>query len=366
MKNRDFVTSYGLFCTIIISVVGVGIFSYPGELTSAVENNGWILTLISGFIAYGLAYIIYKSVQINNFDKFHTIMKNNFGKILGVVFTIIFAGYTTFFIALGMRDFVEVIKMYLLEKTPTEILLVVTILAGSYLVRGEIGSLIKFNEVAFWIMFLPMILILILTLNNIDFTNIFPLLSTKPMNYAKGLSAAAYSFAGFQIIYLVLPFVKNKIGMSKTLFKSMGFITIFYIIIVMFCISVFSINQTKVLLWPTITMIKSINIPGAFIERWEGVVMTMWIVFYFTNFVNLYYFSSDLIKDIFGLKDIKLGIAIVTPFIYITAMYPDNVADLFDISRLNSIIYNLYSLVIIPLMLFLVHKLRKRKSKEVI
>lgn len=366
MNSKNFITSYGIFCTIVLSVIGVGIFSYPNELANTVGNNEWIVTLVSGFIAYLSSYIIYKSIKINNFDKFHVMMKNNFGKIIGFIFSLVFILYNIVFIAFGMRDFVEVIKMYLLEKTPTEILIIITILTGTYLIRGEIESLIKFNEVAFWIMFIPMCIVLILTINNLNLKNIFPIFSTKPMNYMRAFNSAIYSFSGFTIIYLILPFVKNRTGINKAVFKSMGFITAFYIIITIFCISFFSINQTKILLWPTTTMIQSINIPGAFIERWEGIMMSLWTIFYFTNFINFYFLSSDLVKDVLGLKDIKLAITIVAPIIYIAALYPQNVSELYDLSRFNIIIYNLYSVVILPLILFLVHKFKRNETKEVL
>ncbi|MCS4454255.1 GerAB/ArcD/ProY family transporter [Clostridium botulinum] len=42
----------------------------------------------------------------------------------------------------------------------------------------------------------------------------------------------------------------------------------------------FSTEQVKLMLWPGITMIKSIDIPGTFIERWEGIIMAIWTLFF--------------------------------------------------------------------------------------
>ncbi len=363
MNNRNFITQYGLFSTIVVTVIGIGIFSYPRELAATVGNDGWIVTLVGGAIAYGLAYFTYKIVKINNFNRFHNLMENNFGKILGGIFSIIFVAYSTFSMSIGMRSFVEVIKMYLLEKTPTEFLIIVTILTGSYLIRGEIDNLVKFNEITFGIMFLPIILVLILTLNNLDFTNILPVLDNKPINYINGLNTAIYSFTGFELMYLFLPYVKSKKEVNKCILKSISFLTVFYVIIVVFCIAIFSKAQTETLIWPTITMVKSINIPGAFIERWEGVVMSMWVIFYFTTFVNYYYFSADIIKDVFRLKDIKLSMLIIIPFIYVIAMYPENILELYDIGKAGTRIFTLYVLVILPLMLLLMNKLRGKQKR---
>lgn len=364
MSDKKFITPYSLFTTVVVTIVGVGIFSYPRELATNVGTDGWIVTIISGVISYLLIYIAYKAIRNNNYNKFYYIVENNFGKVIGAILALIFIVYNIFSIAVGMRIFIEVIKMYLLQKTPTEFLLLITILVGSYLIRGELDTLVKFNEVSFWIMFLPIILILLFTLNRTDFTNIFPILNNSPYDYIRTIRTSMFSFGGIQVIYMLLPFMRDKKEIPRTALRSIAFVTIFYVIIVIFTLAVFTKSQTKILLWPTITMIKSTSIPGAFIERWEGIVMALWVIFYFTTFVNAYYLSADIVKDMFNLGDIKLSSMLLVPFIYLIALYPENIAELYDInSKVTPLLYA-YSLVILPLMLILRRPSRKRVVEE--
>lgn len=364
MKDKEFITPYGLFTTIVVTVVGVGIFSYPRELAAEVGTDGWIITIVSGIISYLLVWMVYKAVKNNDYNKFYGIVEKNFGKIVGGILALIFVIYNIFSISIGMRIFIEVIKMYLLQKTPTEFLLLVTILVGSYLIRGEIDTVVRFNEISFWIMFVPIILILLFTLNRTDFTNIFPMFSSSPYDYIKAIRTSIFSFGGIQIVYMLLPFMKNKKVIKKTAIKSIAFVTIFYVIIVIFTLAVFTKSQTKILLWPTITMIKSISIPGTFIERWEGVVMALWIIFYFTTFVNGYYLSADIVKDMFKLSDVKISSVLIVPCIYLIALYPKNIAEVYDINSIISPPLFLYSLVILPLILILRRPSKKRAVEE--
>jgi hypothetical protein len=46
MNDKEFVTPYGLFASIIVTVIGVGVFSLPREVTTNVGTDGWIVTLI--------------------------------------------------------------------------------------------------------------------------------------------------------------------------------------------------------------------------------------------------------------------------------------------------------------------------------
>lgn len=363
MKDKEFITSYGLFSTIVVTVIGVGVFSLPREMVTNASTDGWIVTLISGVISYLLIYIAIKGMQNNNYNKLHYILRFNFGKLIGSILALIFITYNIFAISIGMRVFIEVIKMYLLQKTPTEFLILVTILTGIYIIRGEIGNLVKFNEISFWIMFIPIIVVLLLTLNRTDFTNIFPILNNTSDKYVKALKTTFYSFGGIEVVYLMIPFMKNKKSIAKVAAKSITFISIFYAVMVVFCLAVFAKEQTKTLLWPTITLIKSINIPGAFVERWEGVVMALWVIFYFTTFINGYYLSADVFKDMFKLHDIKISSAFMVPFIYAIALYPENIAEVYDISSSVLPYLQIFSLIILPLLLF-IRKPSRKSLKE--
>ncbi len=58
------------------------------------------------------------------------------------------------------------------------------------------------------------------------------------------------------------------------------------------------------MLWPGITMIKSIDIPGTFIERWEGIIMAIWTLFFLLH-LPIYIIFSRYIKNMLHIDDIK-------------------------------------------------------------
>lgn len=359
MQNNKAINAYGLFSTIVVAVVGVGIFSYPRELAIFVGNDGWIIALLAGLLSYLLLYAVYKVSFVNNFRELPEILNNNFGKVLGRIIAIIFMLYSLIPICVGMRIFIEVVKMYLLDKTPTEFLIIITILTGTYLIRGGLNSLIRFNEISFWMMFIPLTVVFIFCLSEADFTNLLPILNHKPEDYIKALQTGIYSFAGYEIAYFLFPLMQDKKVIKASLKKSMIFITIFYVITIILCIAVFTKTGLQKILWPTITMIKSINIEGSFIERWEGVVMALWIIFYFTTFVNSYYFSNKILDSVLNIKDIKITTLFSAPVIYILTLYPQDISDVYNM--LTGIIPYLFliNMIILPVVLLLISSTKK-------
>lgn len=364
MKSRGFVSKYGLAATIIVTIAGVGVFSYPSQMTKEVGTDSWFVTIFAGIIVFLLLALLYKAVLKYDNISFYNMLEKALGKVMSKVFGIIFCIYFIFIVALGMRIFTEVIKMYLLEKTPTEFILLAMIFTGLYLVRGEISALVKFNEIAFPAMFIPIIIILLFSTRGGEITNILPILRAKPNEYLRALASTTYTFAGFEIAYLILPYMEDKDGIRKTFFKSIAFITLFYMLVTILCLMFFAKEHTKELLWPTITLIRAIVIQGAFVERWEGVVMALWVLFYYTTFVNMYYFAGDIIKNAFCLYDIKLSSIILSPIIYIVALYPQNIAEVYDISDKATSILSIFSFIVLPLTLLYFGKSRKKGEKK--
>jgi len=362
MREKKIIGDFGLFTTISVAIVGVGIFSCPREVIDKVGSDAWIVTLVAGVIICLLLQLIYTVMMKNNFEDLTNILQNTFGRILGGVFAITFAMYSIYIVSLGMREFVEVIKLYLLRRTPTEFILMTTILTGTYLVRGEIGDLVKFNEISFWLMFVPAFTVLIFTAVNADFTNLLPVLNNKPMDYLSSSKYILFCFGGIEIAYLIIPYLKNKNNSSRILRKSIMFVTFFYLVVMILVLAVFSKSQSKILLWPTITMIQSLEISGTFIENWEGIVMAFWIFFYFTTFVNTYFFSGEIVKNVFKLKDIKLSSLLLMPIIYVVALYPDNIAQLYTLQFGTTpvLLIAIFLFVILPILILLVGKNRER------
>lgn len=366
MNSNENIKSYGLFSSLAVTTVGVGIFSYPRQLATAVGNEGWIVTIVAGLIFMPLVYLIYKISYYNDFQDFHIIIFNCFGRILGFIILLIFSFYMIFLVSLQMRSFVEVIKMYLLEKTPTEFLIIGTILVASHVVRSGERSIIKFNEIAFWIMFLPIAFMFLALIPISDFTNMLPVFQKPIDNYTKGLFSSLVSFAGFEILFFIMPIFGEKKKIYKTSVKAITFIMIFYVLIVIFTLAVFGESQLKIVLWPTITMVTAIDLPGTFVERWEGVVMALWILFYLTTFINYYYFSSHILTKIIKVRNVKISSVLIIPLIYVLALYPNNINELYEIGGkyLNPLI--VFCVVILPIFLFIISAIKfNRKGRSV-
>jgi len=280
MNKKYNICNFGLFTSIIVTVIGIGIFSYPRGIVTLVENDAVLVTIIAGLINIALLIYIEGAVKLNNYQELSLILKNNFGKVICNIILLIFSAYFIIVIALGVRTFAAVVKMYLLIKTPIEFIIITIILTGSYHLRKGIENVIGFNEAIFWIMFIPTAFLLIFPIKEAHFSNLLPVFTSSPLNLFKAILTSVYSFAGFEIVYFLLPYMKEKKSIKKVSIYSMVFITLFYTAVLVMVLAVFTNQDIKILMYSLITLSRVIDIPGTFIERWYGVSLTLWVLFF--------------------------------------------------------------------------------------
>lgn len=364
MKN-NIISKYDLFISMVITVAGTSIFAYPRILSEDVGTDGWAVIILTGILLIPTLYIAKKSIEINNYNKFTPMLEDNFGKVLGKIIALSVILSALLITSMETRVFTEVLKMYLLKRTPSEFIIILVILVSAFLVRGEIESVVRFNEIAFWLMFLPIIFAILFVLKGSDFTNILPVLNNKPINYLNGVRNSVFAFLGFEVVYVLYPLVKEKRDIMNVTYKSLAFIIIFYIIVAVTTVIVFSKSYISQLLWPTITMLSTVNIPGTFVERWEGAIMAFWFIFYFTTYVNLCYFSADVVKSVFNLEEVKVALLIVTPIIYLASLYPENIAEVYRIKEIFSPYIGFGIMVLLPLLLLIISIIKSRRVKDV-
>lgn len=92
-KSNNVLTTNQTIAIIVGSMIGMGILSLPADLTKIAENDGWIGVVIRSLYPF---YIVLCAILIFKDNSYHNtniveISKNYFGKILGGVFSFVFA-----------------------------------------------------------------------------------------------------------------------------------------------------------------------------------------------------------------------------------------------------------------------------------
>lgn len=353
MEKKGFIEEFALFSSLSVSMIGSGIFYAPAIISKYVGQNGWAVSIITGIIVFLIFLAINKLIELNHNGDITEILANVYGSVIGKILAFLFSLFMIIVLALFLRGFSEVITMYLLTNTPTEVIITTLVFIGMYLSRGGLANVVHFNEIVFWIMFVPIAIILLLTLPEADFSNLLPIGGYDVISYLKGSFEMLFLFSGFCVAFVLLPYVREKNKIKSVVGKSCIFVSIFYVVIFTIVCATLSNAQVSDSIFPTITMLQSITSRSGILEKWDSLVMSLWVIFYFTSFANIYYFASIIIKDIFCIKDVRTASAIYIPIVYVIAMFPENIIEVRNL-KYNYLRIGLMSIIVIIIGLTLI------------
>ena len=192
------------------------------------------------------------------------------------------------------------------------------LLTTIYMVSNGINGIAKVSELFLPIIILSLLLVIGLSANNVKFMNLRPTLTPAFGQAIKGIPDMVLAFQGFEIIFLIMPFVHDHKKAIPYTIVGVGIPTILYTMVVAMTIGTFGLQTTQKLNYPTIILAEVISFPGAFAERFDIFIAVLWILAAFTTIANLFYMSSLTTVRLLGLRHYK-------PFMYIIYARYDNV-----------------------------------------
>jgi spore germination protein (amino acid permease) len=364
MAGNDRISNSQLWIFMVLTTIGVGAFTLPRAVAETAGPDGWLATIVGGLIMLLDYYIVSRLIKRYPGDALFEMAVKTFGKVIAVPVVLIFWAHGVIIIAGTLRIFGEVVKMTLLIRTPIEVILLCTLVPALILVRSGIEPIVRFDEIVFPIIILTLFLIIVFTLPGGDMSNLLPFMKSGPANFWSGVYNTIYSYSGFEFVLLIAPFLKNRSKALKSGIAAFSIVITVYTLLVVVCYGRFGIAETKELIWPTLSVIKSVDVPGSFIERLEGVAMTAWVLFAFTTLIAILYSISVIPSRILGHKEFKHFCSLVIPVVYIIAMIPNSVVEVYDFLGKALQYIGLPAVFGVPVLLLIVSAIRRSGARK--
>jgi len=324
----EFISEREIMVVVPSIVIGVGILSYPKYLASVTEGaDGWISILIGGIIAIAMTWTVAKMASSFPNEPFLSYASRIVTKPVAVVLTFVFVIFSLQIATFQIRQIADISKQYIFSHTPVEVIALTFLLIVIYAVSGSRVGLFRLN-----MMFLPIILfislmVILFSLNRMEWDHLFPVFETNFTGHMKGVGSAASSYAGFGILWFYIALVKRPKKIPKKAALGMCIPVVLYMVIFIVNIGVFGDEVTRNLIFPTVELAKGVEIPGEFFERFESVFFTIWIMAIFNTTTLAIDVAVFALTSIFKNTSKHKIIFILSPLVYLTAMYPQNIIE---------------------------------------
>lgn len=226
-----------------------------------------------------------------------------------LIYLIVLNGFLT-------RIFAEVVKMFLLFNTPIEVIILSVLLVTVFLARKGIEVLGRLAEFLLPIILLPTIILFLLLLQDSSINNLLPILDISFMEIVKAIPLVLFSYLGFDLILIFGAYVVKPERIPKVTSRAIIIITMFYIGLNTTTLLVFGNEQTQNLIWPTLSLFKTIELPGLFIENVEAFVMAMWVFTVFMSIAPVFMGKVIILEQLFKSRENNYFALPLVPIVY--------------------------------------------------
>ena len=261
MDNKDFqITSRQLSLFVLSSKIGTGIIYIPHWLAIYSGHCGWICVLISGIISTFLLYLIIILLKRYKNKSIFEINNVLFGKYIAWIINILLCIYLFIIGSFVVRNYVDIVSLRLLPRTPPIVLTLSILLTTIYLIYSGLKYICRYENIIFLSIFSLLFLCLII-IKDIKITFLLPLFNSNLVSIASGIFISFYAFLGFEVVAFVYPYVVDKENVTKSLMLSSFFLTFFLTFMTFVLTGFFGENMIKHLVLPIITLTGSVKFP---------------------------------------------------------------------------------------------------------
>ncbi len=314
-KSKKAFSTWQLTVLPVIAGMG-GMYFNPREFS----RSSLLLLIGAGLLTLGSAAMISYCFKHSESLSFPNLLAENFG---GVLSRIILAAVAVYFIAeicgVTARQ-TQMTKLFLLEKTPSQVIVAVTLVTSAFIIYSGIRQISRTAELLFFFIMLPLTFVLIMALFCLDYGELLPLFKPTEVSVTQaagamlpfgGVAAMAY-FAGYY----------DKKKSVRGLIGGVSILSVYAVAVLICCVGIFSIGGTKHLAFPLAELSRVVSLGNVTLtERFDILYMIIYTAATILAAGILYYCCCISLCGVFGLKSHRCFIFILLPIIFLLSYY---------------------------------------------
>ncbi|MBH0171476.1 GerAB/ArcD/ProY family transporter [Fictibacillus sp. 18YEL24] len=302
IKPNQLVNAFLVFFVVHSTQIGVGLQGFQRIIYKDAHQDAWISVLIAGLATNILVFIIIKTLELYGSADIYGIHHDVFGVLLGKLFNAVYIFYALMSFFVVLRNYIEVIQAWIFPELSLWFLSLSILLLVIYGLTSGIRSMVG---IAFFSVTLSLwlLIFLIYPLQFARWDQMLPILENDILSLLKGAYNMTFTMLGFEILYVIYPYLKEKNKVQKFAQFGLIFSTLIYLALMIVAILYFSGMQLERTIWATLSLFKIVRLP--FIERFEYVAITYWMLIILPNLIFYMWSACRGIKRMFNIEETK-------------------------------------------------------------
>ncbi|MEA3321933.1 MAG: endospore germination permease [Bacillota bacterium] len=348
-----------LFFLIIQAQIGVGILSLPFAVHSTAKGDGWISTLLAGFVIQLWMMISLTLSRCFPEKNFFQILRHLFGRIFGNFLIVSYIFYFTAVAGLVAVLQTGLINKWILPLTPFWVLYILIIIIAVYLATDNILIIARFFGITTGVIVF-FILLIATVYRDANIAYILPVGQSGIKNIILAIKDVLVALTGFELILLIYPMIKNKQKTAKTLTFANITTVLIYGFLVFTSLIIFSPEEITLVPEPVLYMLKAISFEV--IERLDLIFLSIWVIPMTNSFIIYLYQASKGLKELFHTQSHAPFVPIIVLPIFISGFFLQNKFIIEDINKFFQYIIFVFAFML-PLFILLIALVKKKMHR---
>ncbi len=331
----------------------------PRTAAEFAGQDGWMLIIGGTVLMILYAYLI---TTLGKMFPGKTIVDYSaeiLTKPIGYLIVVVFIIKLVVFLGLELRVFGELVKQTLLNNTPIEYIIIIFMFTLVYFTRKGYECRGRMGEVLIFLILVPILMVLFFAIKDVKLENMAPIFALTSKDFLMGSYYISITTVGLEFLLITMAFMRSNKGVTKATLQAVVFFMFIGLVINFVTVGIFGPKNTERLIWPVMTIMQVIELPGAFIERQDALMMSFWILAMVILISAYLFYASVLVSQLFKTKENKWINLLVLPFAYFIALGPDNVPDAYAVMMRFTRMTGFYFVLPVPVLLLVVAKIRK-------
>jgi spore germination protein len=336
---------------VVIVMFGLGISGRTTvDVIKAGEHGAWLAVITGCIVFYGAAWLMIKLGRLFPRENFIEYLPRIWGKWPGLLLSWLFVLVFYFNSITILHGFSREIAFFMFDRTPFEVIEASLLAVAVYCAMQDWGTILRVTQYMFCTAFPSWLLLVLPTFLNFRFINILPLWPQNWAGVAEGIYRSWALFQGYESILLLLPLVyKKNTSVSRVVAGAFVLLGATWLMITMLVIGVFSLEEAKRIPYPILTAIRTVELPGTFIERLDTYFLLFWMQTVFVFLVLSLYTMAQALTCCYRFADHRPFVLALVPIVFLggDALHNSSLYD--QAHQLANITGLIFSFGVIPL-----------------
>ncbi len=310
----------------VLATLQTGVLTLPARLAGLAGPDAWLATIAGAVVALAGALVIGALAMRFPGQNLLQYLPALLGKGPGMTLGLAYVGFWLLQAASVTRTSAETVKQFLLPSTPLEVIIIYMLLVVIYLVQAGIQPIARVAESLAPVVVLPIVAIILAAFQTVELTNLMPVLAEGIVPVVKGGLLVAGAFQGMAAALMLVPFLRPPHKAPPAVASGVGLVALLVTALMIEALGAFGMETARTLIWSTISLVKTVEIPTGFLDRFDILFVGFWVAVAFASLGIHYYLVSLGLASLLGFRDHRAWVYPLLPLVYFLAMLPRNLA----------------------------------------